>query len=384
MARWIGFLVVFLSVYGLLHLYMLIKVRRALYLDGLSFILMIVVLAFLMFAPIQARIMTAHGYPTLGPVMTWIGYVWMGYIFIFICIAAPLDLYHLFLGGLQQLFKTDWTGIMLMRRHNLALTSFVAAGLMVYGAFSAYRVGTERVTLYTAKIPAHVERVRIVQISDLHLGTMIYPGRLTPILDAIRRAQPDILVSTGDLIDGDLSSISDDVQLVKALPAPLGKFAVTGNHEYYHGLKDSLALTEKAGFQVLRNTGIVVQELVAIAGVDDPAAGPDPEAEANALVGLPPDKFTILLKHRPQVDPASLGKFDLQLSGHTHRGQIFPFNFVVRFAYPLLDGLYEIAPARYLYASRGTGTWGPPVRLLAPPEITIIDLFPVTRPVPKS
>jgi uncharacterized protein len=384
MTRWIGFLIVFLTVYGLLHLYVLIKVRRALYLEGLSFILAIFILAFLMLAPVQARILTGQGHPTLAPVMTWIGYVWMGYIFIFICLAVLLDLYHLIVRGLQHLFKSDWTGITLMRRQSLALASIAAAALMVYGAYSAYQVGTERVTLYSEKIPSHVERIRIVQISDLHLGVMIYPGRMGPILEAVRQAQPDILVSTGDLIDGDPRIVSDGVQLFKALAAPMGKYAVTGNHEYYHGIADSLMLTEKGGFQVLRNTGMVIQDLIAIAGVDDPAGGIDVQAaEAGALAGLPADKFIILLKHRPQVDPASLGRFDLQLSGHTHRGQVFPFNFIVKLVYPLMDGLYEVAPGHFLYAHGGTGTWGPPIRLLASPEITIIDLMPATRPIPK-
>jgi uncharacterized protein len=381
MTRWLAFLVVFLTAYGTLHLYMLIKLRRGLCLEGLSFILVAVVLTFLLFAPIQARLLTGYGYPTLGPVMTWVGYLWMGYIFLFVCIAAPLDLYHLFMNGVQQVFKSDWTGLMLMRRQSLMLVLVAAAGMMIYGAFSAYRVGTERVTLYSDKIPAHVERIRIVQISDLHLGTMIYPGRLGPILDAIRQARPDILVSTGDLIDGDQRAISDGVHILNALPATLGKFAVTGNHEYYHGISDSLALTEKAGFQVLRNSGVVVKDQIVIAGVDDPAGGSDAAAaEEAALANLPQDKYTVLLKHRPQVNSATSGRFDLQLSGHTHKGQIFPFNYLVRLMYPMMDGLYDIAPERYLYTSRGTGTWGPPIRLLAPPEVTVIDLMPVPKP----
>jgi uncharacterized protein len=375
--RWIGLLVLFLSAYGALHLYMLIKMRRALYLEGLSFILVAAILMFLMFAPIQAQILTAYGGPSMGPAVTWMGFLWMGYIFLFVCIAVPLDLYHLTMNAFRHLFNVDWTGLMLMRRNNLMLAAVVAAGLMVYGGYSAYRVETERVTLYSPKIPDHIDRIRIVLISDLHLGTMIYPGRLRPVLKAVREAQPDILVSTGDLIDGDPGAISDWMSEFKALQAPLGKFAVTGNHEYYHGIADSLALTEKAGFRILQNTAIVVQDIIAIAGVDDPAGGGDPDAaEAAALKDLSQDRYTVLLKHRPEVNAASIERFDLQLSGHSHGGQIFPFNYLVRLVYPMLTGLYQVGPETFFYASRGTGTLGPPVRLFIPPEITIIDLLP--------
>ncbi|RJQ67963.1 MAG: metallophosphoesterase [Desulfobacteraceae bacterium] len=377
MSRWIVFLALFLCIYGSLHLYVLIKIRRAFYLEGLSYFLLLVILAFLMFAPLQARLLTTQGYPTFGLITNWIGYLWMGYLFLFVCLAAPIDLYHLIMAGLQQLFKVDWTDFMLLRRQSLMLAALAAGGLMIYGAYSAYQVGIERVTLRSEKIPARAGRIRIVQITDLHLGPMIYPGRLGPILAAVREAQPDILVSTGDFIDGAKRHVVDVAPMFKALPAPLGKFAVTGNHEYYHGINDSLAFTEHAGFQILRNTGTVVQDLIAIAGVDDPTAGIDTvAAEAAALAGLPPDKFTVLLKHRPTIDPSARPRFDLQLSGHTHKGQIFPFGLVVRLMYPLMDGLYEIGPSRFLYASRGTGTWGPPIRLLSAPEITVFDLLP--------
>jgi uncharacterized protein len=380
MSRWIGFLAVFISVYGSFHLYMLIKVRRALYLEGLSYLLLFVVLAFLMFAPFQARLLYGQGYPIFGLITTWIGYVWLGYIFLFVCLAAPLDLYHLIVAGLQQLFKTDWTNFMLLRRQNLMLVAFAAAGLMIYGAYNAYEVRVERVTLHSEKIPDRIGRIRIVQITDLHMGPMLYPGRLGPIFSAIREAQPDILVSTGDLIDGPIRNADDVARTFKELPAPLGKYAVTGNHEFYYGIDNAVAFTESAGFHILRNTGTVIKNAIALAGVDDPAAGIDVNAaQTAALASLPADKYTVLLKHRPANDPAGQGRFDLQLSGHTHKGQIFPFGLVVRMFYPMIDGLYKIGPSRYLYASRGTGTWGPPVRLLSTPEITVFDLLPAKK-----
>jgi hypothetical protein len=123
-----------------------------------------------------------------------------------------------------------------------------------------------------------------------------------------------------------------------------------------------------------------VEGLISIAGVDDPAvissglAGK--VAEKELLSGLPGDKFTLFLKHRYEVEKEAVGLFDLQLSGHGHKGQIFPFMLVVRLATPYIAGLYDLSLGSLLYVSRGSGTWGPPIRFLAPPEVTVIDLVP--------
>jgi hypothetical protein len=373
--RWLGFLAVFLCLYGSLHLYVLIKVRRALYLEGLGYILLVVVLLFLMLAPIQARLLDSQGHSLFGLVLTWVGYLWMGFIFLFVCVALPVDLYHLAVGGLQRLLDVDWTDYMLMRGQNLMLTVAVAGLLTIYGAIAAYFVGVRHVTLPCPKLPAPLERLRIVQISDLHLGPMLYPGRLDPILAAITEAKPDILVCTGDLLDGPLQENTEVAQLFKALPAPMGKYAILGNHEFYTGLPEAAQFIEAAGFHLLRGTYAVPRAGIAIAGVDDPA-GRTTEGlpEAELLAQIPADQLIILLKHRPLPQSAGRDRFYLQLSGHVHNGQIFPFGLVIKMLYTYTKGLYAVAPGAYMYVSPGTGTWGPPLRVFAPPEITVIDL----------
>ena len=385
LSRWVIFLAAFFCIYGSLHLYILIKVRRALYLDRWSYILLVVVLLFLMTAPINARMLT-QGYPIFSLALTWIGYLWMAYLFLFVCLAIPLDLYHLIVSGLQQFFNVDWTNIMMLRRNNLALVAICAGGVMIYGAYAAYHVRIEQVALTSDKIPDTVDRVRLVQISDLHLGPMLYPGRLHPILAAIRQAQPDILVSTGDLIDGPFRGEQEIAAALRALPAKIGKFAVSGNHEHYFGIERSMDFTRAAGFKPLRGERADVGNGIVLVGVDDTLDGhPNSGKENELLSRLSPEQFSVLLKHRPVFDGNRIGSFDLQLSGHAHNGQIFPFTLVVRFFYPMSDGLFHIAEKHYLYASRGTGTWGPPIRVLAPPEITVIDLLPVKsgKPVAK-
>jgi uncharacterized protein len=286
LSRWAVFITVFLCIYGSLHLYMLIKVRRAFHVEGWSYVLLLVALLYLMLAPIQARLMHHQSYELSAVMMSWIGYLWMGYLFIFICLSVPLDLYHLAMASLQQLRDTDWTHMMLARRQNVLLTATVAGGLMVYGAVAAYQVPLNHITLTSAKIPESMGRLRIVQISDLHLGTMTYPGRLGPILTAIRAAQPDILVSTGDLVDGPIRDGNTLAGLLKALPAPMGKFAVTGNHEFYLAPEGALQFTQAAGFTLLRGSAVPLNESIVVAGVDDPAGdGPNPDAAEVKAAG---------------------------------------------------------------------------------------------------
>jgi len=173
----------------------------------------------------------------------------------------------------------------------------------------------------------------------------------------------------------DLEALTD---MFRSIPATYGKFAITGNHEFYAGIDRSLAFTRKAGFTILRGEGMTVSNLINIAGVDDPAGkryGRNVAASEKALLEkMPGEKFTLFLKHQPVISNESLGLFDLQLSGHTHKGQIFPFNLVTKLYYPIHTGLSKVNGNDLLYVSRGSGTWGPPVRFLSPPEVTVIDI----------
>lgn len=379
MSRLIILLALYFCIYGSAHLYVLIKLRRAFYLHGISYGFLFVLLAFLMLAPIQARIIEAQGYLIWAIATAWSGYLWMGFLFIAICLSLPLDGYHLLIGLGQRLTHRDWAHLTLSRRQCVAVVILAALGLMAYGVFEAFQIRTETITLTTSKFPAEAKPVRMVQISDVHLGLMNFPGRLKPVLSTITELEPDLLVCTGDLVDGHMLSADAIAHNLKALKAPLGKFAVTGNHEAYMRLDAAKTFIENAGFQLLPNQAVHVGRYLAIAGVDDPAAdaGTGP-GEAQLLASDPSQRFTVLLKHRPVLDSESIGRFDLQLSGHTHQGQIFPFHLLIDLFYPLKHGLHAVAssPPGHLYVSGGTGTWGPPIRLLAPPEITVFNLVP--------
>jgi hypothetical protein len=228
-----------------------------------------------------------------------------------------------------------------------------------------------------AELPPERDGLVLVVVSDLHLGTLIGERWLARLVDRIRALHPDLLLLAGDLVDGNVGHVELLLPHLKNLHAPLGVWAVTGNHEYYAGRDRSIALFETAGFSVLRDRWAEIVPGLVLAGVDDLTArrqlGDTDKPVAKALAGRPAGA-AILLSHSPlEVDKAAAAGVGLMLSGHTHNGQIWPFNYLVGFRHPLLGGCYQV-DGMTLIVSRGTGTWGPRMRLWGPSEIIRIKL----------
>ena len=372
------FLLTFFFLYGGLHLYFFLRLRAAFSLPVGLQITVGPLLLLLLVSPLLVRMAERHGYEAATCLLAYTGYLWMGFIFLFFVVSVCLDLYRLAVFLNERIGHQDLSHLCPPARIIFLGPLVIAIILNVYGYYEAMSIRTEHLVIKTAKLPAQVEKFRIVQISDLHIGMIVRDGRLKRFLAAVEAAAPDVLVSTGDLVDGQLDNLYKSLAQLENVPVKYGKFAVTGNHEFFAGVTRAVEFTEKAGFTVLRGEGVNVAGIVNIAGVDDPAVTRRGEGkqvrEAEFLSSLPPGVFTVLLKHQPVADPDAEEKFDLQLSGHTHRGQIFPFNMVTNFVYYYHSGDFYLPDGARLHVSRGTGTWGPPVRLLAPPEITVIDL----------
>jgi predicted MPP superfamily phosphohydrolase len=380
------FLLTFFVIYGGVHLYTLFKVRSAFALGGGVLLPLALFLALMVIAPVLVRIIERQGHEESARVVAYIGYTWMGLLFFFFTAALAVDIYRLFLYVAGLGLHRDFSLFSLSSRSAVLIPLVYATLATVYGYFEARDIRVERLVIATAKLPPLIERVRIVQLSDVHLGLIVREKRLQRILRVVQNAEPDLLVSTGDLVDGQLDGLTGMADAFRKIVPRYGKFAITGNHEFYAGLDQSLEFMRLAGFTVLRGEGASVAGTINIVGVDDPAAknfGLQRQVvEKELLAGLPPGSFTLLLKHRPEVDRGALGFFDLQLSGHVHNGQLFPFQLVTRLFYPLPSGYTALPKQSAIYLSRGTGTWGPPLRFLAPPEVTVIDL--VRLPVPRS
>jgi predicted MPP superfamily phosphohydrolase len=381
------FLITFLSLYGGLHVYAFTRLRRASPMGAPAVTLLTLWMSLMTVVPLLVRMAEGAGLERAARYIAWPGYIWMGTLFIFCAILAAIDSLRLAAWLSQRFFGTASPGILtapIVCRTALVLA--LVAG--VYAVYEADRVRTDRVTILSDKLPPAVRSLRVVQISDVHVGLLVREARLESILKAVRAAQPDVLVSTGDLVDGRLSreDVTSHLErmaaMIAAVPANAGKYAVTGNHEFYAGLDQALEFTRASGFTVLRNRSVELPGGITISGVDDAAMRrgmPEgPPAESEVLKSLSPRQFHLLLKHRPIVADTANGRFDLQLSGHVHKGQLFPFNLLVRLRFPIPCGTTIAKNGSTIHVSRGSGTWGPPMRLFAPPEVTVIDI--VSKP----
>jgi hypothetical protein len=343
-------------------------------------IILIIFMVIMILAPVLVRMFERHGYETLARVMSYTGYIWMGIMLIFFTISLLLELSRLLIytGGL--ILHRDFSYLNVPPLHAFILPLFISLGVNAYGYFEAKNIRIENITITSAKIPESSGRIRIVQVSDVHIGLIVRNERLRRMVEEIKKLEPDIVVSTGDLVDGQLNNLEGPTALLREIHPRLGKFAITGNHEFYAGIRQSVDFMRDAGFVVLRGEGVNVAGEINIAGVDDPAGAryglPSGVSEHRMLSLLSGKYFTLLLKHQPVVNGAVSGLFDLQLSGHTHGGQIFPFNLVTSRFFQYHRGYFDLPNHSYLYVNRGAGTWGPPIRFLSPPEITVIDLVP--------
>lgn len=247
----------------------------------------------------------------------------------------------------------------------------------IYQAHQLPRV--KHLVIELRNLPKDLEGFRIVQLSDMHLGEWKDGTHLAQIVDTVNRLAPDLVAITGDFVDGPISRVGAHVTPLERLQAPA--FFVTGNHEYYSGGRAWIQFLERMGVVVLENEARLFTKgagRVLIAGISDPTARRVGFRMGSGLprrdaAGQDPD-VAILLAHRPDVAPqAAAAGFDLQLSGHTHGGQFFPFNLLIRLVQPFPKGLYRIG-SMWLYTCSGAGFWGPPMRTFNPPEIALVEL----------
>ncbi|MBI4687999.1 MAG: metallophosphoesterase [Nitrospirae bacterium] len=364
------FFITFFTIYGGMHLYAFLKARAAFAFSLRASFSAALFMAIMVFAPVLIRLTERLEFELIARLLSYTGYLWMGVIFLFFSASLCIDIYRLLAPS----------SLALSAKTAFYLPLLISVSIAVYGYFEALNIRTEKVVIKTSKISKEIGRLRIVQISDVHIGLIIREKRLRKILEEVKKAKPDILVSTGDLVDGQINSFKGLAEPFREINPKYGMFAVTGNHEFYAGIRQALAFTEKAGFKILRGEAVTAAGVVSIAGVDDPEVKRSGlyrnVSEKELLSGLSRDKFTVLLKHRPVVDKDTISMFDLQLSGHTHKGQIFPFSLLTWYYYrhTIHAGHLRLMDNLYLYVSRGAGTWGPPIRFLSPPEITVIEI----------
>lgn len=308
----------------------------------------------------------------------WVGFTWMGLAFFLFVTLLAAEIPRL---AFRMLAPADPLRRLFLSRSVTACVAVVGVGMGVFSFLNAARdPALLKIRITLPHLPKSLSGTTIVQISDIHVGGIIRRGFVKEVVRRVNELHPDLVAITGDLVDGSASRDGHTIDPIGDLKAKHGVYFVTGNHEYYAGVEEWLARLKGLGVRVLQNERIPIgsdKEGFDLAGVNDPTArwyggnGPD---VALALRGRDPSRGVVLLAHNPReiFDAAKQG-VGLELSGHTHGGQIWPFSFLVKFRHPHLAGLYGEGNTQ-LYVNAGTGFWGPPMRFGTRSEITLIEL----------
>ncbi len=316
---------------------------------------------------IFGRILSQRGPAAIGHWLEFAGATWVGVLFIALVCMFAADL----VTGFGLLFKSAVPNI----RATALLATVV---LCAFATFQACRAPVVReYEVLMPNLPASSDGTKLVVASDLHLGVLLGPDWLSQRVAQIDSLRPDLIILAGDILEGDNQAQRKLLPGLKSLHAPLGVWAVTGNHEYYAGVDDAVAVLQEAGIKVLRDRWEQARPGLIVAGVDDLTvrrrAAREKKFVPVTLSGRP-EGATILLSHTPlEINEAANAGVDLMLSGHTHNGQIWPFTYVVKLTYPHVYGDYRIGNMT-LIVCRGTGTWGPRMRLWNRSELLSITL----------
>jgi predicted MPP superfamily phosphohydrolase len=342
--------------------------------------------------PFASRRIAAN--TTLGNTLQWVGLISMGWFSSMFVLTVARDAGLLIawlasaVGGLQVRWDAGlpWSALAVV---------VLATATTLIGFINARRTASvKRVDIPIRGLPTALEGFTIAQLSDIHVGPTIKSAYIQRIVDAVNRLGADAIAITGDLVDGSVAELREHIAPLAGLRARHGTFVVTGNHEYYAGAHAWIDELRRLGLKVLLNEHVVLQtrnvrgaqndeELfesqLVLAGVTDYTAGHFDAAHQSdphlALFDAPPLVHTrVLLAHQPRSAPlAAQAGYQLQLSGHTHGGQFFPWNLFVPMQQPFTAGLHRLHDT-WIYVSRGTGYWGPPKRFGAPSEITLLTL----------
>ncbi len=376
LAFWLGLLVV-----G--HYYLWVRLIRDPSFPPVWSAVLTAVLVVLFFSVVIAFGLSRALRPEVGRTVLLPGMTWVGFLFLTVVLLIAVDVAWLSL----QAASSQATAYMeapqtrqLLVRVLAGLVVFVAAVLGGCAIASALRQPRrEEIQVALERLPAKLDGLTIAQLSDMHVGCTLGAEFVEKVVERTNAMRPDLVVITGDLVDGKAEVLRDHLEPLSKLAPRYGVFFVPGNHEYDNDLRPWLKVLQELGIRVLRNERVSVGEADAsldLAGVDDYAgrtAGGGPDFD-KALDGRDPSREVVLLAHQPRaIRDATRHGAGLVLSGHTHGGQVWPMQWLLGMGEPAVAGLRRFGKT-WLYVSRGTGFWGPPMRLGAPAEITLITL----------
>nr|WP_285744476.1 metallophosphoesterase [Lentzea sp. NBRC 105346] len=334
---------------------------------------------------ISTLVVTRRVGPEIGMFFAWPGYIWLALVFYAALLLGVAEIPRRILmrravrvpaGGPEEELPDEGRRRFIAKSFAIG-TGLAAGGVVGYGMTQALGDPViKRVPVTLGKLDPSLSGFRIAVVSDIHLGPLLGRSHTENIVRLINEQNADLVAIVGDLVDGTVEELGSAAEPLQDLVSKHGSFFVTGNHEYYSGYEPWLREVARREVTPLRNERLTIAGGIELAGVNDVngrAYGDAPDFD-RALDGRDVTKPLVLLAHQPvQVAEASKRGVDLQLSGHTHGGQMFPFHLAVPVQQPATAGLSKVDDT-WLYVSRGAGFWGPPVRVGAPPDITVVEL----------
>ncbi len=361
---------VIFSIYGLANYYIFIRGLHALRLTGGFRTAYIVTFIFLAVSFIAAMFLERADVIILGKPLSWIGSFWLGAFVYFLLIIAAIDLLRLvnhFIHYFPSLITSNPAQAARVTAYSVIS---VVALLVIYGFVNAHIIRVRTFDIKVAKEAGGRKTLDIAMASDIHLSSIINNGRIAAIVNKLNSLNPDIVLLPGDIVDGDLNPVvrQNLGEALRQIKAPLGVWAITGNHEYIGGAEKACKYISEHGVKMLRDSTVFIDSSFYIVGREDRS-----DRKRKPLIELMQNvdkKYPIILMdHQPfHLEEAEENGVDLQLSGHTHYGQMWPFNYITDMVYELAYG-YLVKGSTHIYVSSGVGTWGPPLRIVANPEI---------------
>ncbi|MBN1571951.1 MAG: metallophosphoesterase [Deltaproteobacteria bacterium] len=373
------FLTIFLGVYFSMNSYVLLKGNLALQLKGVPFWVYIALFVTVSLAFPVSFFIRRLVENDISPLLTWIGSLWLGAIIYFFLIGLAVDFIRFFNYIFSYIPEVFYRNQLVIGRTLFVIVVLAVSALILAGYLHSKDVKVRRLDLAVDTLPVDSNPLKVVFVSDIHLGRMIGKDRLKGIVELVNGEGPDIILIGGDLFDEEADGLYHVREILSSFKAKYGAFAVLGNHEFYHGPDESTHFMESANIRVLRDKAVTVPGIVNIVGLDDYSDGwgrraRDEETLKEIIDSCDENLPTILMTHTPvYLDRFAALGVDLALFGHTHNGQFFPFNLVTDSIFKLSYGYGRVGDM-HAYVSSGAGTWGPPIRVLTDVEIVKINL----------
>jgi hypothetical protein len=372
-----------LTLLALLNFYISVRGWQALPPHSAWRILYLVAVLFFSLSFVAGRLLERVWLSPVSEALTWIGSYWLAAMLYFFLAVLVIDVLRLVLAVLPLLPVQFLETVRTQRQWLFLGVVGLVAVLLIVGHVNASfpRVRPLEMTLARPLVGDHTLRVAVA--SDIHLGTIIGRKRFDRIVKTINELNPDLVLLPGDVVDEDIAPVIRENlgESLRAIRARYGIFAITGNHEYIGGADEACRYLEEHGVRVLRDSVATLPNGLQIVGREDRSirqfAGRERKPLQDLLAGLDRARPVLMMDHQPfQLEEVSRAGVDLQLSGHTHHGQLWPLNYITNAIYEISWGYRKLGETHF-YVSSGVGTWGPPVRLGNTPEILLLTLrFP--------